>query len=43
MELIQDKEILPCKWIYKTIEKGEIVRFETRLVLKGYSRREENY
>lgn len=35
------KRVLPCKWVYKTKtnDKGEIIRFKARLVIKGYAQR----
>lgn len=37
VDLPSDKRALPCKWVFKskTNEKGEIVRFKARLVIKG--------
>lgn len=35
------KRVLPCKWVFKTKtnEKGEIIRYKARLVIKGYAQR----
>lgn len=41
VDLPSDKRALPCKWVFKTKinEKGEVIRFKARLVIKGYAQK----